>query len=108
MSAVRTKKFPSWPQLGEAEAKAAANVLSTNELSQNFGDHVATFESAYARWHSAKHAIAVNTGTSAIHLALAAIGVGPGDEVIVPAYTSSVPRPRSSTSARRRSSPTST
>jgi perosamine synthetase len=87
MSVVRTKKFPSWPQLGEAEARAAADVLSANELSQNSGNQVAAFESAYAEWHSVKHAVAVNNGTSAIHLALAAIGVGPGDEVLVPAYT---------------------
>lgn len=87
MSAVRTQKFPSWPRLGEAEVRAAADVLSANELSQNSGNHVATFESSYAEWHSVKHAVAVNNGTSAIHLALAAIGIGPGDEVLVPAYT---------------------
>ncbi|WP_188305978.1 DegT/DnrJ/EryC1/StrS family aminotransferase [Streptomyces sp. CBMA123] len=87
VSAVRTKNFPSWPQLGPQEVDAAAAVLLTNELSQNSGRHVATFEEAYAQWHSAPHAIAVNNGTSAIHLALAALGIGPGDEVLVPAYT---------------------
>jgi len=87
MPAQHTKTFPSWPQLGEAEARAAADALLSNKLSQNAGNQVATFESAFARWHDIGHAIAVNTGTSAIHLALAAIGVGPGDEVLVPAYT---------------------
>lgn len=51
------------------------------------GPHVAAFERAFARYCGATHAIAVNSGTSALHLALLAASVGPGDEVVVPAFT---------------------
>ena len=50
-------------------------------------DPIAEFEPAFAEYHAAKFALAVNNGTSAIHSAYFAVGVGPGDEVIVPAYT---------------------
>jgi perosamine synthetase len=87
MTAERRKPFPTWPQLGSEEALAATDVILSNQLSQHAGDHVATFETAFAAWHSASHAAAVSNGTSALHLALAALGIGPGDEVLVPAYT---------------------
>jgi dTDP-4-amino-4,6-dideoxygalactose transaminase len=51
------------------------------------GPSVATFESAFAKLCGSKHCIAMNSGTSALHLAALALGVGPGDEVIVPAMT---------------------
>ncbi|TCO61148.1 DegT/DnrJ/EryC1/StrS family aminotransferase [Actinocrispum wychmicini] len=87
MVSVRAKPFPVWPQLGHEEAAAATRVILANELSQNSAHHVAEFESTFAAYHGVPHAVAVNTGTSAIHVALAALGVGPGDEVLVPAYT---------------------
>jgi dTDP-4-amino-4,6-dideoxygalactose transaminase len=51
------------------------------------GPEVARFEEQFASYHAAAHAVAVNTGTSALHLALLAAGVGPGDEVIAPPFT---------------------
>ncbi len=51
------------------------------------GPAVADFESEFARLHNAKHCVGVNSGTSALHAALWALGVGPGDEVIVPVNT---------------------
>ena len=51
------------------------------------GEEVAAFEHEFAAYCGAKHAIAVNTGTSALHLALLAAGVGPGDEVITVPFT---------------------
>jgi dTDP-4-amino-4,6-dideoxygalactose transaminase len=51
------------------------------------GPEVAKFEEAFASYHTASHGIAVNTGTSALHLALLAAGVGPGDEVITVPFT---------------------
>ncbi|MCO5062884.1 MAG: DegT/DnrJ/EryC1/StrS family aminotransferase [Rhizobiaceae bacterium] len=51
------------------------------------GDEVAAFEREFAAFCNAKHAIAVNTGTSALHLALLAAGIGPGDEVITVPFT---------------------
>ncbi len=51
------------------------------------GEEVASFESEFARYVGARHGIAVNSGTSALHLALLAAGVGPGDEVITVPFT---------------------
>src|SRR6476659_3824646 len=51
------------------------------------GEQVAAFERAFATYSGAKHGIAVNSGTSALHLALLAAGVGPGDEVITTPFT---------------------
>ena len=51
------------------------------------GPKVADFEAALAGAVGAAHAAAVSSGTAALHLALLALGIGPGDEVIVPAYT---------------------
>lgn len=84
---MRTNPFPTWPRLGPEEARAVTDVVLGNELSQHAGDHVATFERAFGAWCSAPHVVAVNNGTSALHLALVGLGIGPGDEVLVPAYT---------------------
>jgi dTDP-4-amino-4,6-dideoxygalactose transaminase len=51
------------------------------------GEPVARFERGFAEAHGARHCIGVNSGTSALHLALLALGVGPGDEVVMPAHT---------------------
>lgn len=51
------------------------------------GDAVKSFEQAFAAHHGAKHCVAVSSGTAALHVALLAMGIGPGDEVIVPANT---------------------
>jgi perosamine synthetase len=48
---------------------------------------VAAFEEAFAEWHRVKHCVATSSGTTAIHAALAALDIGPGDEAIVPAHT---------------------
>ncbi|HKP96495.1 MAG TPA: DegT/DnrJ/EryC1/StrS family aminotransferase [Fibrobacteria bacterium] len=51
------------------------------------GPYVESFEKAFGRYLGASHCLGLNSGTSAVHLALAALGVGPGDEVVVPAFT---------------------
>jgi dTDP-4-amino-4,6-dideoxygalactose transaminase len=60
------------------------------------GPRTEAFEAAVAEWTGARHAIAVSSGTAALHLTCAALGLGPGDEVIVPAFTflASVSAPR--------------
>jgi len=73
------------PDVGEAELAAVADVLASGQLTM--GPQVAAFESALANAVGTAHAVAVSSGTAAIHLALLALRVGPGDEVIVPAYT---------------------
>jgi len=73
------------PQCGEEEAAAVRDVL----LSGNYvsGAIVREFEERFADYIGVRHAVAVNSGTAAIHAALAALDIGPGDEVIVPALT---------------------
>src|SRR5689334_13357008 len=68
------------PLLGQAEADAAAAVVVSGWLSQDA--EVAAFQSDFARPAGASHACAVSNCTTALHLALLAAGVGPGDEVI--------------------------
>jgi dTDP-4-amino-4,6-dideoxygalactose transaminase len=73
------------PDLGDAELAAVAAVLASGQLTM--GPQVDAFERALANAVGTVDAVAVSSGTAAIHLALLALGVGPGDEVIVPAYT---------------------
>lgn len=73
------------PDVGEAELAAIGEVLATGQLTM--GPRVGEFEGLLARACGVEHAVAVSSGTAAIHLALLALGIGAGDEVIVPAYT---------------------
>jgi dTDP-4-amino-4,6-dideoxygalactose transaminase len=73
------------PDVGEAELRAVEEVLRSGQLTM--GPKVEEFEGLLARACSVKHAVAVSSGTAALHLAMLALEVGPGDEVVVPAYT---------------------
>lgn len=73
------------PSLGEEEWQALREPIESGWLTQ--GPKVAAFESAFAARHRVKHAIAVTSATTGLHLALATLEIGPGDEVIVPAFT---------------------
>src|SRR6476659_7907532 len=73
------------PDVGDAELAAIAEVVRTGQLTM--GAKVAEFEQAIARAVGTAHAAVVSSGTAALHLALLALEIGPGDEVIVPAYT---------------------
>lgn len=73
------------PSLGKEEWEALREPIESGWLTQ--GPKVAAFEKAFAQRHQVKHAIAVTSATTGLHLALAALGIGPGDEVIVPAFT---------------------
>ena len=73
------------PSLGEEEWQALREPIESGWLTQ--GPKVAAFEKAFASRHGVKHAAAVTSATTGLHLALAALGIGPGDEVIVPAFT---------------------
>ncbi len=73
------------PDVGEEELAAVAEVLESGQLTM--GPWVARFEQALARAVGTADAVAVSSGTAALHLAMLALGIGEGDEVIVPAYT---------------------
>lgn len=73
------------PVTGEEEWLATRESIESGWLTQ--GPKVAEFEKNFALMHGVKHALAVTSCTTGLHLALAAMGVGPGDEVIVPAFT---------------------
>ena len=74
------------PVLDGREAEYVLECLTTSWISSN-GRFIAEFEKAFAAFCGVKHAVATNNGTSALHLALVALGLGPGDEVIVPSLT---------------------
>ena len=75
----------SKPLIEDKEQAAVAEVLASGMVAQ--GPRVAQFEEAYAEYCGVKHAIAVSSGTTALHLAVLAHGIGPGDEIITSPFT---------------------
>ncbi len=91
---VRTKplplEFPGVHHMDEEEVQAAVRVLRARSPFRYYGvdlqKEVETFETEFAKFIGIRHAVAVGSGTGALHVALAALGVGPGQEIIIPAY----------------------
>ncbi len=84
--AEKIRKIPiAVPALSDEEWQAIREPLLSGWLTQ--GPKVSAFEKEFSKLHNVNHALAVTSCTTALHLALAAMGVGPGDEVIVPAFT---------------------
>jgi len=83
-------EFPGIHKMDEEEIQAAVRVLSAKSPFRYYGvdlqREVASFEEEFARFLGVSHAVAVSSGTGALHVALSALGVGPGQEVVVPAY----------------------
>ena len=79
--------LPPWPCLDENAIRAVESVLRSGKLNYWTGPNGMEFEERFAKWQGSKFAIGTTNGTSALHTALAALGIGPGDEVIVPSYT---------------------
>jgi dTDP-4-amino-4,6-dideoxygalactose transaminase len=77
----------AWPVLTKNDEEAVLSVLRRGVLSGPLAPEVRALEQEFADWLGVKYCLATNSGTSALHMALDAIGVGPGDEVIVPAFT---------------------
>jgi perosamine synthetase len=75
----------AWPDVGEEELAEIREVLESGQLTM--GAKVAEFEQLLAGAVAVPHAIAVSSGTAALHVAVLALEIGPGDEVLVPAYT---------------------
>ncbi len=84
---VRKEPFFHWPVIAENDEKAWMEVLRKGRWCRIDGDYANRFEETWAKTLSAKHCLAVANGTSALVTSLAALAVGPGDEVILPPYT---------------------
>lgn len=83
----RALAFPNWPMHDEQELRNLTDVLTSNNWWRMNGSYNEAFERAFAEKHAVKFGITVTNGTHAIELALMALEIGYGDEVIVPAYT---------------------
>src|SRR5438045_3454596 len=82
-----TNKLQGWPQFDENAIQAVEAVLRSGKVNYWTGKQGMEFEKRFAEWQGSKYAISVATGTAALHVALNSLGIGPGDEVIVPSYT---------------------
>jgi len=76
-------KFSSWPSFTSEEADAVHRVLMSNKVNYWTGTETRDFEKEFAAWSGSAHAVAVANGTLALDVALKALNVGPGDEVVV-------------------------
>ena len=83
----KSKPFPTWPYFDETERRGLAEVLESGVWWRTPGTKTLEFEGAFARFHGARHGLAVTNGTAALEVAMAVLGLQPGDEVIVPNFT---------------------
>ena len=84
---MRKAAFPAWPIIDREEEQAILGVLRSGKWNRGNGKTVSQFEDEYARMMGAQRCLATANGTSALLVSLNTLGVGPGDEVIVPPYT---------------------
>ncbi len=84
---VRRPYFPTWPIWNQREIDAVTSVIKSGCWGLGSGNMVRLFQEEFARFNGSDHAIAVTNGSNAIEVALTALDIGPGDEVIVPDYT---------------------
>lgn len=85
--AVSGLEHSHWPLITAEDKAAVLAVLDRGVLSGQFAPEVRGLEQEFASYLGSKYCLATNSGTAALHIGLAALGVGPGDEVIVPAFT---------------------
>lgn len=83
----KTTKFPDWPQYDEKEEQALMEVLHSGVWWRTPGTKTLEFEQKFANYQQAKFGIACTNGTAALEIVMAALGIGLGDEVIVPDFT---------------------
>jgi len=84
---VRATPWPRWPLFSDKDLADVEAVLREGKLTSITGPQVGAFEEKFAAQFGVKYALATCNGVTALHLALSALGIGPGDEVIVPAHT---------------------
>lgn len=82
-----TNKLVGWPNFSEEAIQSVVDTLRSGKVNYWTGRKGMDFEKRFAEWQGSKYAISVATGTAALHVAMTALGIGPGDEVIVPSYT---------------------
>jgi len=76
-----------WPQITDTERSAVLRVLDSGILSGGHAPEIQALEKEFAEYTGAKYCLSSNSGTAALHMAVAAAGIGPGDEVITSAFT---------------------
>ncbi len=84
---VRTRPFAPWPVFAPDEIEAASDVLRSGKVNYWTGEQSGEFEREFADFVGVKYAVALTNGTAALELALHALGIGPGHEVVVPSKT---------------------
>ncbi len=84
---LRDGPFPTWPAFAEDEVDAVSAVLRSGKVNYWTGEQGRAFEDEFAAYCGTRHAVALANGTVALELALRVLGIGPGDEVIVPPKT---------------------
>jgi dTDP-4-amino-4,6-dideoxygalactose transaminase len=86
---VRSEPFPAWPEITERDVKAVADVVRNGQIGgwPEPGPRAAEFAERFAAYQGAEHGIVMSNGTVTMEVALKALGIGWGDEVIVPALT---------------------
>ena len=84
---VWTRGFPPWPQFDRKTDGKVLDILHGGRVNYWTGPVGMQFEREWARWLGVRNAVSVSSGTAALHVALTALGVGPGDEVICTSYS---------------------
>jgi dTDP-4-amino-4,6-dideoxygalactose transaminase len=79
--------LPHWPSFTDEAIRSVEETLRSGKVNYWTGKKGMEFEKRFAAWQGSGYAISVATGTAALHVGLSALGIGPGDEVIVPSYT---------------------
>jgi len=85
--AYRRKPFPKWPKSDEREATLINEVLESGNWWRVTGEKVKKFEKYFSKFQNTEYCLGVTSGTHAIELSLASLGIGKGDEVVLPAFT---------------------
>lgn len=83
----KTTPFPEWPCFDEKERQGLMDVLESRVWWRTPGTQTLKFEQEFAHYHQAKYGVSVTNGTAALEVTIAALGIGPGDEVILPDFT---------------------
>lgn len=79
--------FPVWPQFDDKNINDITEILRSGKVNYWTGHKGVQFEAAFSEWIDSQYSVSCSSGTSAVHIAVSSLNIGPGDEVIVPSYT---------------------